>query len=298
MKIPGWLTSAAFADVVRLALEEDAVRQDITSQAIVPKDASASGAIVAKAEGRLAGLPILMSPSPLLSAFPALDAQFILEDGIAVTKGAKVAVLRGAARDILAIERTLLNFLQRMSGIATETSRYVAACAGTKARIMETRKTCPGLRALDKYAVLMGGGFGHRQGLSDQILIKENHLYFCGAPRSPESVREAITRARAIHPPTTVLEVEVETIPQLQAAIELKADIVLLDNMTPEQHLEAVRLRRAVKSTVLLEVSGGVTLENVAAIAKSGVDRISVGALTHSPRALDLAIDVVPDRTK
>jgi nicotinate-nucleotide pyrophosphorylase (carboxylating) len=297
VKSPAWLTSAGFAELLRRALEEDGVRQDVTSLAIVPKDAAASGTIVAKAEGRIAGLPLLMTQSPLLSAFPALSATFLVEDGAPVAPGTNVAVLKATARDLLALERTVLNFLQRLSGIATETARYVAACAGTKARIMETRKTCPGFRALDKYAVMMGGGFGHRMGLSDQILVKENHLFFCGPPRSPDAVREAVRRVRVAQPETTVLEIEVETLPQLQAALESRADIVLLDDMTREEHVEAVRMRRGMKSTALLEVSGGVTLDNVADVAKTGVDRISVGALTHSVKALDLAIDVVPEGT-
>jgi nicotinate-nucleotide pyrophosphorylase (carboxylating) len=296
LKLPAWLTSAALSDVVRLALEEDAVRQDITSLAIVPKEAAAKGTIIAKAAGRIAGLPLLAPSSPLFSAFPALTADFLVEDGAEVEPGVDVATITGPARDLLAIERTLLNFLQRLSGIATETARFVAACAGTKARIMDTRKTCPGLRALDKYAVLMGGGFSHRMGLSDQILIKENHLIFCG--KGPDGVREAIARMRAGHATTTVLEVEVETIPELQAALESRADIVLLDNMTIDQLAEAAKVRRAAKSTAMLEASGGVTLDSVAAIAKTGIDRISVGSLTHSVRALDLALDVAVDRRR
>jgi nicotinate-nucleotide pyrophosphorylase (carboxylating) len=145
---------------------------------------------------------------------------------------------------------------------------------------------------------MMGGGFSHRMGLSDQLLIKENHLAFFGPPRSPEAVRDAIARARAAHPRTVVLEVEVETILQLQAALDAGADIVLLDNMTTDQHAEAVKARRAARSTALLEVSGGVTLENVAAIARTGIDRISVGALTHSVKAIDLALDLVADQRR
>jgi nicotinate-nucleotide pyrophosphorylase (carboxylating) len=298
MKAPAWATSGAFAQLVRLALEEDAVRNDVTSLAIVPKDAAAIGTVVAKQAGRIAGLPILADGSPLRAAFPALKAELIVEDGADVAAKARVAEIRGPAHDVLALERTMLNFLQRLSGIATETARYVAACAGTKARILETRKTCPGFRALDKYAVMMGGGFSHRMSLADQVLIKENHLLFSGAARSPDSIREALARVRANGGPALLVEIEVETLEQLAAALEGRADIVLLDNMTVGQHAEAVKLRTKMKATALLEASGGITLENVAAIAKCGIDRISVGALTHSVRALDLAVDVVPDPPK
>lgn len=292
MKRPGWVTSPAFAELVRLALHEDGVTNDVTSSALVPASARGVGSVVAKEAGRIAGLPILMAESPLLAAFPAIVSQCVVEDGADVTAGTRVATLQGPARDLLALERTALNFLQRLSGIASQTARFVAMCAGTKARIMETRKTCPGFRALDKYAVQMGGGFTHRMGLHDQVLIKENHLMFCGAPRSPEAVRDAVARARAGQSPGMIVEVEVETIAELQAALESRADIVLLDDMTIAEHAEAVRVRRVMKSTALLEVSGGVTIDTVASIARAGVDRISVGALTHSFKALDLALDL------
>jgi nicotinate-nucleotide pyrophosphorylase (carboxylating) len=298
VKAPPWLGSAQLAELVRLALEEDGVRDDVTSLAIVPKEATATGTVVAKAPGRVAGLPLLMSGSPLVAPFPGVAAEFFVEDGAGVKPGDRVAALRGPARSLLAIERTALNFLQRLSGIASATARYVAACAGTQARVLDTRKTAPGFRVLDKHAVLMGGGFNHRAGLSDQVLIKENHLFFCGPPRSPEAVRDAVAKARAGHPGSIVVEVEVETLEQLEAALDAKADIVLLDNMTAADHVEAVKLRDARKSAALLEASGGITLENVGAIAKSGIDRISVGALTHSAPALDLALDVVADARK
>jgi nicotinate-nucleotide pyrophosphorylase (carboxylating) len=295
MRVPAWLGSPALADLARLALEEDGIANDVTSAATVPYGVAATATIAAKEAGRIAGLPLLLPESPLIKPFAGLASRPLLEDGSAVAPGTKVAELRGPARTVLAVERTLLNFLQRLSGIATITARYVAACAGTKARILETRKTCPGFRALDKYAVLMGGGFNHRAGLSDQVLVKENHLLFCGAARSAAAVREAIRRARASGSPSAVVEIEVETLEQLQAALEARADIVLLDNMTQDQLAEAVKVRRAVKSTALLEASGGITLENVGAIAACGIDRISVGALTHSVKALDLALDLVPD---
>jgi nicotinate-nucleotide pyrophosphorylase (carboxylating) len=294
MMTPSWLGSPAFADLVRLALDEDAVRNDVTSDATVPRDAGATGTIVAKQPGRIAGLPLLLPQSPLMRPFPDLSARALVAEGAAVEAGTPVASMSGPARTVLAIERTVLNFLQRLSGIATECARYVAACEGTRATILETRKTCPGFRVLDKYAVLVGGGQNHRAGLSDQVLIKENHLLFCGPPRSPEAVREAIGRTRAASVPGN-LEVEVETLDQLRAALEMKAEIVLLDNMTADGIAEAVRIRDASGSPTLLEASGGITLKNFAAIARSGVDRISIGALTHSARALDLALDLVPD---
>ncbi len=290
-----WLASDAVRRLIELALTEDGVDRDITTKSTVPPEIHGVAHLVAKAAGVVAGLPLLADQSPLRAAFPAVRCEFFVSDGAQVAPRDRLATLRGPAHELLALERTALNFLQRMSGIATETSRYVDACRGTKARVQETRKTCPGHRILDKYAVQVGGGLTHRLGLHDQVLIKENHLIFAGEQRSPDAVRRAVLRARAAVPPGTVIEVEVETLDQLDAALDVAPDIVLLDNMSTGEHAEAVRRRNARGSATLLEVSGGVTLATAAEIARTGVDRMSVGALTHSVRALDLSFDLFPD---
>jgi nicotinate-nucleotide pyrophosphorylase (carboxylating) len=284
-----------FPELLRLALEEDAVARDVTTTLVVPAHVRGTGRLKAKAAGVVAGLPLLAASSPLWRWFPSLSAEVLRRDGESVSPGDVVAVLRGSGRELLSAERTILNFLQRMSGVATATATYVRAVAGTRARIQETRKTCPGWRDLDKYAVRAAGGLNHRADLSAQVLIKENHLVFAGVERSPEAVRKAVADARAAIPEGMVLEVEVETLDQLDAALDAAADVILLDNMTPALHAEAVRRRDARRSPALLEASGGITLESVRAVAAAGVDRISVGALTHSVQALDLSLDLVPD---
>jgi nicotinate-nucleotide pyrophosphorylase (carboxylating) len=297
MKATPPFDSPAVAALVALALAEDGTSHDVTTIAVVPKTARGVGTLVAKAEGVLAGLPLLAADGPFLRAFPTLMAEPSVAEGARVRPGDRLAVLRGSGAELLSSERTLLNFLQRLSGIATATASYVEAVRGTRAVIQETRKTCPGWRALDKYAVRVGGGFNHRFGLSDQVLIKENHLAFAGLVRSPDAVRRAVAAAQrsTSRAAEVEVEVEVETLEQLDAALDAGADIVLLDNMSPADHAEAVRRRDARKSSALLEASGGVTLASVRAIAETGVDRISVGALTHSVRALDLSLDLTPD---
>ncbi len=289
-----FLTDSGFSTLIRLALTEDGVWHDLTAQGLVPQSATGRAEVRIKAEGVIAGLPLLAPRSPLMSAFPRVTTTCATVDGAKVAKGDIAARLVGPARDLLALERTLLNFLQRMSGIATETARYVTAVSGTRARIQETRKTAPGHRLSDKYAVAVGGGLNHRMGLHDAVLVKENHLAFAGVLRSPEAVRNAISILRGRIPRGRIIEVEVETMDQFEAALESGADIVMLDDMDPRDHIEAVRLRDARKSSTLVEVSGGVTLDQVAAIAARGVDRISVGALTHSVKALDISLDMFP----
>ncbi len=291
----GWLTSTPVTQLIRLALEEDGVARDITTMSVVGAGPRGVGHLVAKASGTVAGLPLLLAHGPLLAAFPSVRSTLLVADGDRVEPRTRLATLRGSACELLALERTALNFIQRMSGIATETARYVDAVGGAKARIQETRKTCPGHRTLDKYAVCVGGGLTHRLGLHDQVLIKENHLIFAGEERNADAVRRAVAKARAGTPPGTIIEVEVETLEQLDAALDVTPDIILLDNMSTPQHAEAVRRRNAASSPSLLEVSGGVTLATVGDIARTGVDRISVGALTHSVRALDISLDLYPD---
>jgi nicotinate-nucleotide pyrophosphorylase (carboxylating) len=281
--------------LVALALEEDAVQNDVTTRAVVPPHVRGVGTLVSKAEGVVAGLPLLRADSPLWKAFPSISVETHVTEGAAIRRSQRIATLRGLGRELLTAERTILNFLQRMSGVATTTAAFVAAVRGTRARVQETRKTCPGWRDLDKYAVRTGGGLNHRADLSAQVLIKENHLIFAGLQRSPDAVRRAVLDARGRIPAGMPVEVEVETLDQLDAALDVAAEIVLLDNMTPDLHAEAVRRRDARRSPALLEASGGISMDTVRAVAESGVDRVSIGALTHSVKALDLSLDLVPE---
>lgn len=281
--------------LVALALEEDAVQNDVTTRAVVPPQVRGLGTLVSKAEGVVAGLPLLGADSPLWKAFPSISVETHVTEGAGIRRGDRIATLRGLGRELLTAERTILNFLQRLSGVATTTAAYVAAVRGTRARVQETRKTCPGWRDLDKYAVRTGGGLNHRADLSAQVLIKENHLIFAGLQRSPDAVRRAVQDARGRIPAGMPVEVEVETLDQLDAALDVAAEIVLLDNMTPDLHAEAVRRRDRRGSAALLEASGGISLDTVRAVAESGVDRVSIGALTHSVKALDLSLDLVPE---
>jgi nicotinate-nucleotide pyrophosphorylase (carboxylating) len=212
------------------------------------------------------------------------------EDGTLVAAGAEIGTLRGPMRSILAAERTALNFLQRLSGIATLTHRYVELVAG-RSQVLDTRKTTPGWRVLEKYAVRMGGGCNHRVGLFDGVLIKDNHL--AAMSGGPNAVRRAIAAARA-HSPNLPVEIEVDSEDLLVAALECGPDIVMLDNMTPEQMRRCVEFRKSVAPQVQLEASGGVNLDTIDSIAATGVDRISVGAITHSAPALDIALDYQP----
>jgi nicotinate-nucleotide pyrophosphorylase (carboxylating) len=257
-------------------LAEDVGAGDLTSLAVIDEDAVAEAHILLKEEGVVCGL------EPAAAVFAALGARLdpLVPEGQVLQPGA-VARLEGPARAILTGERTALNILGRLSGIATLTRRYVDAVAGTDAEILDTRKTTPGLRALEKQAVACGGGRNHRFGLDDAILIKDNHLRLAG------SIREAV--ARAVTTGVTV-EVECETLAQVAEALEADADEILLDNMTIPELREAVELA-AGRAT--LEASGGITLDNVRAVAETGVDRISVGALTHSARSLDFSLEVL-----
>lgn len=269
-----------------IALAEDLTWGDVTVDAIIPRDLRAQGTIVAREGGVLAGLPVA---AEVFSAVdPTVEFQPLAVDGETIHRGQPLATIRGPAASLLSAERTALNFLQRLSGIATLTSRYVQEVAGSKARIVDTRKTTPGLRALEKYAVVMGGGANHRQNLSDGVLIKDNHLGALAALGLGLRDVVAMARRRARH--TQRVEVEVETPEEAREAVEGGADLILLDNMSLEEMRRAVEL---VGGRALVEASGGITLEKTAAIAATGVDLISVGALTHSPRALDIALDFV-----
>jgi len=282
--------------LIALALAEDlgsaghfTSAADLTCRALVPADERAEVLVVARKPGILAGEPV----AGML--FAALDAgvQWNAEaaDGASLVKGTVVARAVGPLTSLLVGERTSLNFLQHLSGVATLTRRFVDAVAGTRAVILDTRKTLPGWRLLEKYAVRAGGGTNHRLGLYDGCLIKDNHLAAWSARRPNAAIADAIREARRVLPQGTPVEVEVDTLEQLDDALAAPPDIVLLDNMDVPGLQKAVALRDQKAPQVLLEASGGVTLETVAELARTGVDRISVGALTHSAPALDLAFD-------
>lgn len=278
--------AAACRSLVALALAEDLGDfGDRTSRALIPAGQPGRAKFVARTPGVVAGLPAAALVTS--SVDPSLLFEPAVADGSPVDRGTILAHISGPLRGILAAERTALNFLQRLSGIASLTRRYVDLAAGSPAKILDTRKTTPGWRLLEKYAVRMGGGTNHRLGLYDGILIKDNHLAGLGG-----DVQRAVELAHAAPGNDTYpVEVEVDTLEQLDEALACRANIVLLDNMTPEQMTEAVRRRNARSPSTKLEASGGVNLTTLRAIAATGVDRISVGALTHSAAALDIGLD-------
>lgn len=267
--------------IVRRALEEDIGQGDVTSQWTLPADLAGRGVFLAKADGILAGLEVAKEVFHQVSASVVWVA--MRADGDAIHPGEHIAWVTGPMPAILTAERTALNLLQRMSGIATLTQRYVQAVKGAKAVILDTRKTAPGLRLLDKWAVRLGGGQNHRMRLDDMVLIKDNHIAACG------SIAAAVERVRAQNAPGLPIEVEVKTWAELEEAVALKPDRIMLDNMSPDEMRQAVEW---VNGRVLLEASGGITLESVRAVAETGVDFISVGALTHSVMALDISLEV------
>jgi nicotinate-nucleotide pyrophosphorylase (carboxylating) len=269
--------------VITAALAEDVGDGDITSNATIPADARLRGVFLAKESGVLAGLEV--ASRVFASLDPAVRLYARLVDGDRLTTGQVFAEIEGPGRALLSGERVALNFMQRMSGIATTTRCYVDAVAGTRAVILDTRKTVPGLRLLDKWAVRLGRGQNHRIGLYDMALIKDNHIAAVG------SITEAVARVRRNDPRGRLIEVEVTSLAQLREvlAIQPPVDRILLDNMTTAQMAEAVQIAAG---RVPLEASGGVTLDTVAAIAATGVDFISVGALTHSVNALDISLDI------
>lgn len=265
-------------DCVRRALAEDIGSGDVTSNSIIPPDSVMHGRIIAKQDGVVAGLDVAHLAFTLLDASISFTAR--AAEGARVQNRDIVAAVSGPARALLTAERTALNFLGRMSGIATLTRRFVVAVDGTKAVILDTRKTAPGLRAIDKWAVRLGGGQNHRYGLYDMVLIKDNHIAAVG------SITEAVARATAVHLP---IEVEVKNLAELDEALSLNVDRIMLDNMSLAEMRVAVE---RVNGRCPLEASGNVSLETVAAIAATGVDYISSGALTHSVMALDISLDL------
>ena len=278
-----FLSPLAIDEAVARALEEDLGRAgDITSIATIPEATKAHAVMVARQAGVIAGLPLALAVFRKLC--PEIQLQAYVRDGAAVAAGVHLMTISGPARAVLSSERTALNFVGRLSGIATLTSNYVRRTAGTRLRICCTRKTTPGLRALEKYAVRCGGGFNHRFGLDDAILIKDNHIAVAGG------IRPVLERARAHAGHLVKVEIEVDTLPQLREVLDTGlADAVLLDNMDIATLSEAVAMARG---RVVLEASGGVTLNSIAEIAATGVDYVSSGALTHSATNFDVALDI------
>lgn len=266
-------------DSIQRALAEDIGAGDATTLSIVPPDATMRGQIIAKQDGIIAGLDVARAAYELLDSAVEFSPQ--LADGSRVTRAGLLALVSGRTSSLLTAERTALNFLGRMSGIATLTRQFVDAVAGTRAVILDTRKTAPGLRAVDKLAVKLGGGGNHRIGLYDMILIKDNHIDYAGG------IEEAVRRAKAARSGLPI-EVEARTMNDVRVALSLGVERILLDNMSVEMMAEAVRLTNG---RAKLEASGNVTLETVRRIAETGVDFISVGALTHSAKAFDVSFD-------
>ncbi len=278
------LNSSQIKNIVKAALAEDIGSGDVTSHAVIPYGEKIRGKIISKRSGIVAGLCIAEL------VFEAVDkkikVKMKVKDGARVHPGRILAEVSGPARSILAAERVALNFLQRMSGIATATAGYVKRVRGYKVKILDTRKTAPGLRVFDKYAVKVGGGSNHRMGLYDALLIKENHIDIVGG------IGRAVSQARRNAPSRMPVEVEARTFEEVQEAIEAGANTILLDNMKTATLSRAVKLVKSSGKKIKTEASGGINLGNVARIAKTGVDCISVGALTHSPKALDISLEI------
>ncbi len=269
--------------LIRTALLEDLAHgADLTTDAIVPEDLRTTAQVVARESGVIAGLDAAMLAFELLDP-GAMQFDIRINDGESITKGDVVVEISGRARTLLTGERTMLNLLSRLSGIATATRNLVEAVAGTRAHVIDTRKTTPGLRVLEKYAVRCGGGTNHRFGLDDAVLIKDNHLALAG------SIAQAVARVREHAGHMVKIEVEVDTLEQLREALEQKIDAVLLDNMPPATLKQAVQM---VNGRVLTEASGGIRPETIRAVAEAGVDLISVGWLTHGAPSLDLGLDI------
>lgn len=277
MNGPTWLLQAD--PILLSALREDISSEDVTTNAVMPTAIPGTVDLLCKEEGIIAGLPIFARVFALLD--PAVKVDFFCQEGDAVSKGQRLAVVQGDIRVLLSGERVALNFLQRMSGIATYTRAVADRLNGARTKLLDTRKTTPNLRLLEKYAVRVGGGHNHRFNLSDGVLLKDNHIAAAGG------VKEAVAMAKAYAPFVRKIEVEVENLDMVRQAVEAGADIIMLDNMTHEEMKEALSLIQGRAET---ECSGNVTLDNVAALADLGVDYISCGALTHSAPILDLSL--------
>jgi nicotinate-nucleotide pyrophosphorylase (carboxylating) len=272
-------------DLIRQALEEDGAQADITTLCTVPAEQQAQASIIARQAGELAGLAVAAATFRELD--PQVSVELLVEDGTTVQAGQVLAHVGGPARSLLSAERVALNFLGHLSGIATLTAQCVLALEGTKARILDTRKTTPGLRRLEKEAVRLGGGHNHRFNLSDGVLIKDNHIKAAGG------ITQAITLARRLAPHLLKIEVECETLAEVQEALEAGADVLLLDNMPLETMHSAVELVRRIAPGVLIEASGtiGTNTTRLAAVAAIGVDFVSLGAITHSAPNFDVSLE-------
>jgi len=271
--------------LIELAVREDLGHRDITTDSLIPDSELASASIIAKAHGIVAGIEV--AKQVFLKVDPDTKVEILVKDGDSVKTGDVIARVQGRASSILKAERLALNFLQRLSGIATETARYVQAVNGLPVSITDTRKTTPGLRLLEKYAVRMGGGKNHRMHLGDGVLIKDNHLAILR--RQGRSIKDIIAQVRQKIPPGTRIEIEVRTPQEAHEAADAGADIIMLDNMSLDEMRRSVKL---IAGRALVEASGGMTLDKVRAVAETGVDLISVGALTHSAKALDISLEL------
>lgn len=265
--------------LIMQALEEDITSEDITTNAVMPEKKQGEVDLLCKEDGIIAGLPVFARSFALLD--PETEVEFFVSDGDQVSSKQRLAVVRGDIRVLLSGERTALNYLQRMSGIATYTRQIVDLLKGSKTRLLDTRKTTPNMRIFEKYAVKVGGGFNHRYNLSDGILLKDNHIAAAGG------VRQAVEMARDYAPFVRKIEIETESLSMVEEAVEAGADIIMLDNMTPETMKEAIRL---IDGRATTECSGNVTRENIERLISIGVDYISSGALTHSSPILDLSL--------
>lgn len=281
----------AARQLINLAIAEDlGPTGDRTTDTLIPARLIANADFVFRQSGVVAGLPVVKL---IVDYFPGLVFSPFFQDGSFVPEKSVIGCLTGPLRSILAVERTALNFLQRMSGVSTKTRRYVDLIRGTKAVVLDTRKTSPGWRLLDKYAVNCGGGTNHRIGLYDGILIKDNHLAGLGLDSVPKAIEEVRAHQINAHIP---IEIEVDSLDQLDRALPLYPDIILLDNMPTHLMVEAVRRRNDISPKTYLEASGGINERTIRAVAETGVDRISVGAITHSAPSLDIALDISSNR--
>ncbi len=285
------LSEEQLDNIIDRALTEDLSHGDITSQGLIPPELQGKATILAEEEGIIAGGEI--ARQVFLKVDPSLKVEPLIEDGAKVQPGEAIATISGRVISILKAERTALNFLQRLSGIASETAKYVAKTRGFAVDITDTRKTTPGLRLLEKYAVRMGGGKNHRLHLGESILIKDNHLAALRALGM--SLKDIVNKANQNAPEGVTVEVEVNTAQEAKDAAEAGADIIMLDNMSPDEMRQVVSL---LPSQVKTEASGGITLANVRAAARAGVNMISIGALTHSPKALDISLELEPQTLK
>jgi len=285
------LSNEQIDSIIDLALAEDISHGDITSEGLIPPELQGKASILAKAEGIIAGGEV--ARRVFLRVDPSLKVELLIKDGARVKPGDIVATIFGNVISILKAERVALNFLQRLSGIASLTAQFIAKTKGLKVKITDTRKTIPGLRLLEKYAVRIGGGQNHRFHLGDGILIKDNHLAALRALGM--NIKDIVAKAKQNAPKGVKVEVEASTIQEALDAAEAGADIIMLDNMSPDEMRRVVSL---VPSEVKIEASGGITLDNVRAVAMTGVDFISVGALTHSTKALDISLELEPQTLK